>query len=167
MASVAPVNRVTNSRTQRLVWRVGDFLLAPYRKLRPPPEESVVYQLAYATCFTLGVMTPLLPYGASEAGWWGAWAAGGLLALGGAIGFVSLWPGFWAGERAAIFAVWGGLLVRGIVVLGLPTDPAEEVARVLLMVVVCLLLLPRFRAIRGLTLDPDHPTHHPHRGRAC
>ena len=86
MASVAPVNRVTNSRTQRLVWRVGDVLLAPYRKLRPPPEESVVYQLAYATCFTLGVMTPLLPNGASEAGWWGAmtlWAdmSGGSLSL--------------------------------------------------------------------------------------
>ena len=56
MASVAPVNRVTNSRTQRLVWRVGDILLAPYRKLRPPPEESVVYQLVYLACFTLGAV---------------------------------------------------------------------------------------------------------------
>lgn len=157
MASPVPDSRVPRSRTQRLVWRVGDILLAPYRKLRPPPEESVVYQLVYATCVVLGVMTPGLPFGGSEAGWWGAWASGGLMVLGGGIGFVSLWPGFWAGERAAIFAIWGGLLSRSIVVLGLSTDPGEEAARVLMMAIVALLLLPRFRAIRGLTLDPDHP----------
>ena len=164
MASVPPP-RVPSSRAQRLVWRLGDIILAPYRRLRHPPEESAAFQLAYLTLMALGVLTPLVPYGASEAGWWGASASGFLLAAGGAIGFVSMWPGFWAGERSAIFAIWGGLLCRAIVVLGLPSNQAEEAGRVLIMAAVGLLLVPRFRQIWGLTLDPAHQhtrTHHTH-----
>lgn len=136
---------------------IRSFVLAPYRSLRPPPESALAMQVSYLVLaiamgnyFLIGYPDPDLPDALLAYGMGVFGVAGGLA------GALSQFAGLWFLERGAIFALWGAIVSRIITITRLEVDngPAETTARVLLVMAVGLLLIPRFMDIRGADQDP-------------
>jgi len=129
-------------------------LTKPYRALRHPPGEALIYQAAYlvlavgaalsASVHDLGHVDTIL-----------ALFSAAFTVAGGLAGWASQFRGFWFLERGAVWLIWGGLSVRSVVIVMISDATVFEIAaRVAALLAVCVLLMPRYRSITGADRDP-------------
>lgn len=130
------------------------ILTKPYRALRHPPREALAYQIAYlilATGSALGASVHDLERVDTTL----ALLSAIFTVAGGLAGWASQFRGFWVLERGAIWLIWGGLLVRSVVLVMLSDATMFEIAaRVAAHLTVCALLAPRYQSIAGADRDP-------------
>lgn len=124
-------------------------------KLRHPPETALAFQLFYVAMIAQGINSPFVhAEGSLDALL--ATISGVFCIAGGVVGAASQYRGLWFLERGALTAVWSGLLFRVVVVARLQDAPPPEMAgRAVVLAALCLLLIPRFRSIRGADQDPS------------
>lgn len=130
------------------------ILTKPYRALRHPPGEALAYQLAYLTLATgaaLGASVHDLEHVDTTL----ALISAAFSVTGGLVGWASQFKGFWVLERGAIWLIWGGLLVRSVVLVMISDATAFEIAaRVAAHLTACALLAARYPSITGADRDP-------------
>ena len=136
---------------------IPGFFLSPYRALQKPPESAFALQIAYSALAAAMALFAL--YGWSQphdtAGSALFFSAGLLGVAGGVVGALSQFSGLWFLERGAIFALWGALIARTVVLLRVEDGNALELTgRVMLVVAAGFLMGPRFQSIRGADQDP-------------
>jgi len=130
------------------------WLRPAYRTLRHPPEDSLAYQLAYIL-LAVGASTSFRVHDGDHLDTLLAAFASAFAVSGSLVGWVSQFKGFWNFERGAIWAIWGGLVIRSFVVISISDASVSEIfARVGALLAVCVLLIPRYRSIQGADLDP-------------
>ena len=130
------------------------YWLRPYYALRPPPQDSLAFGLAYAL-LAFGAAMSASVHDPEHVETVLAVAAASFAAAGGVTGTFSQFRGLWNFERGAIWMIWGGLLTRSVVIVMLADTTFGEVAiRAGSLLAICLLLIPRYRMIVGADRDP-------------
>ena len=131
-----------------------EVLLRPYRALRYPPQDALAFQAAYLV-IAAGAVMSFYVHDVDCVERWLAVIAAFFSTIGGTVGWVSQYRGIWMLERGAIWLIWGGMLVRSsVVVLISDASPFEITTRVSTLVVICLILVPRYRSVTGADRDP-------------
>lgn len=134
------------------------WIVRAWLRIQEPRALSVIYFLAYAAVFVMGLAVvgdpPRAVQGAIGESLVTLWA--GMLVVGGGIGVATVLQGAWLFERAGAILCMVAMLIYGIAMSALPvSQPSLRVATICFVVFSILAFAARLVHTRRYSYDPE------------